>query len=348
MTNRINKIITRLETEGLDSLLVTKMENVRYLSGFSGSSAVLLIKPGGALLITDGRYREQASLECTGVTIEIYTTDMVAAIAGSMQGVNTVFERSIPYDLYLRVADAIPPEMSFVPSGIKVEDLRTVKEPGEIELMKKAASCAAEGFNHIRPLIKPGVKERDIAAELDYRMVLAGADRPAFDTIVASGPNSSRPHAGVTDRMLEVGDLVVIDFGAEVQGYMSDTTRTIAIPPVGKEKEKAVEAVGIALSKAFEAIVPGIKASTVDRTARSYLEDKGYGDLFPHSLGHGIGLEPHEKPAIAARSTETLESGMVFTIEPGIYLEGRFGVRLEELVLLTDNDCEILTKDVGI
>lgn len=346
MNNRVEKISARLEAEGLDCLLVTKIENVRYLSGFSGSSAVLVVKHGGALLITDGRYREQASLECPDVDIEIYNTDMAGAIAESLQGVVSVFERSIPYDLYLRVADAVPPEMSFAPSDITVEDLRAVKDSSEIRLIMKAVDCADEAFSQILPLVKPGVRERDLAAELDYRMMLSGADRPAFDTIVASGPNSSKPHAGITDRVLEKGDLVVIDFGAEVQGYMSDTTRTIAIPPFGKQENEAVKAVGEALANALETVAPGTEASHVDRAARAYLEKNGFGACFPHSLGHGIGLEPHEKPSLSSRSTETLEPGMIFTIEPGIYIEGSFGVRLEEMVLLTDTGINILTEAI--
>lgn len=345
MNERTARVASRLSQKRLDCLLVTKMENIRYLTGFSGSSAFLAVSSENAVLVTDGRYTEQARQECPGLEVKIYTENVVDTIARLLPAGKAGFENTISYDLYSRLSGALREDTSLEPVDGSVEELRAVKDPGEVELIQAAAGIAGEGFNQILPLVKPGISERELAARLDYRMMLAGADRPAFETIVASGPNSSMPHAGITDRKLREGDLVVIDFGAEVKGYKSDTTRTVKIPPVSENEEKVYRIVGEAVEKALETVKDGVSAASVDSAARDYIENLGYGGNFNHSLGHGVGLEAHEKPTLSSRSGETLEEGMVFTIEPGIYLPGSYGVRIEEMVLLKNTGPELLTSD---
>ena len=197
-------------------------------------------------------------------------------------------------------------------------------------------------------MLQPGVTERQLAAALDYRMMSAGADKPAFDTVVASGPNAAMPHAGITDRPLQDGDLVVIDFGALKDGYCCDITRTVALGDVGTRPAEALEAVRIAWDAAFSSIEPGVPAAHPDLAARAELERLGWGEEFVHSLGHGLGLEVHEKPTLSRLSRETLQPGMVFTIEPGVYVASEIGVRHEETVLLTADGCEVLSREIRL
>ncbi|MBU4403596.1 MAG: aminopeptidase P family protein, partial [Actinobacteria bacterium] len=216
------------------------------------------------------------------------------------------------------------------------------------DLITGAIHCACVAFGRARHMIRPGVTERELAAELDYRMMLAGADGPAFDTVVASGPNSSLPHAGITDRILAPGDLVVIDFGAVKDGYRSDMTRTVPLGRPGTRELRALNAVSGALEAALTAVSTGVHARDADLAARKHIEECGFGDKFPHGLGHGVGLEVHEKPSLSSKSPDTLEPGMVFTLEPGVYIEGQFGARIEEMVHLTPEGPVVLTDRVPV
>ncbi|MBU4391857.1 MAG: aminopeptidase P family protein, partial [Actinobacteria bacterium] len=229
-----------------------------------------------------------------------------------------------------------------------VEELRSLKDGGEVDLITGAIHCACVAFGRARHMIRPGVTERELAAELDYRMMLAGADGPAFDTVVASGPNSSLPHAGITDRILAPGDLVVIDFGAVKDGYRSDMTRTVPLGRPGTRELRALNAVSGALEAALTAVSTGVHARDADLAARKHIEECGFGDKFPHGLGHGVGLEVHEKPSLSSKSPDTLEPGMVFTLEPGVYIEGQFGARIEEMVHLTPEGPVVLTDRVPV
>jgi Xaa-Pro aminopeptidase len=340
--DRVSALRESMAGNELGGLVVVKRENVRYLSGFNGDNGVLVVTADSAVLITDARFREQSSLEAPGWEIVIYQRDMAAAIAercdnsSCNQLLHFGLEDSATIAFQQRFSVACD-EAELVPASGLVEKLRVLKDPGEIESIRTAAGCALRAFESLLPMVQPGITERQLAAGLDYRMMTAGADKPAFDTVVASGPNASMPHAGITDRKLEPGDQVVIDFGAVTDGYCCDITRTIA---VGDPDPKAAEiacAVQGAWDAAFAVVEPGVRASDVDAAARSYLEGAGFAEGFVHSLGHGIGLEVHEKPTLSALSEETLEPGMVFTIEPGVYLEGETGARHEESVLLTSD-----------
>jgi Xaa-Pro aminopeptidase len=347
LEGRLERLRLLFDDAGFDCMLVTKAENVRYLCGFRGSSGAALVTLDESILITDGRYREQASRETTDWDVRIHTSGIAEAVAKMVpRNTRCGFEVTVSFELYRRLVDSAGDSFSLDPVEGAVESLRALKDSGEIQLMKAAIQCASAAFEEASGMFAEGAVERRLAAELDYRMVLAGADGPAFDTVVASGPNSSLPHSPLTDRRLEAGDLVVVDFGAVKDGYRSDTTRTLLINSSGTDdvrKSEALSAVKAAREAALEALTPGVKALNVDAAARDRLAELGLVEHFTHSLGHGVGLETHEKPTLSAVSDDTLEPGMVFTIEPGVYIEGLGGVRIEDIVLMTPDGPEILT-----
>lgn len=332
---RIADLRELLARSELGGLAVTRRENVRYLSGFTGENGFAVITGERAVFVTDGRFREQAERELDGWEVLIYKKDLAVAIASCLEGVARAgLEDSATVAFHSRLADALG-ETELEITDALVESLRVRKDPGEIRAIREAIACALTAWDSLLPMLQAGVTERQLAAGLDYRMLTAGADKPAFDTIVASGPNASMPHAGITDRVIEPGDQIIIDFGAMKDGYNCDITRTIALgEPSGRAADIA-NAVRGAWEAAFAALKPGVAAAEVDAAARDFLKSTGFADEFVHSLGHGVGLDVHEKPALSSLSAETLEPGMVFTIEPGIYLEGEAGARHEEMVLLT-------------
>lgn len=346
MNERLSRLRTALETVDLVFMLVTKMENVRYLSGFSGSSGVALVTPGEPVLITDGRYREQAAAESAGWDVRVCSGSMFRAVADAIpDGERCGFEVSCSFDSHRRLCGEID-DARLEPLNGVIEELRMVKDAGEVDLIRAALVCAAEGFDRILGRVKPGISERELAAELDYRMTLAGADGPGFDTVVASGGNSALPHAPLTDRKIEDSDIVVMDFGARKEGYRSDTTRTVLMPRAPERARRVCEAVRGALERALEALQPGMKASDADAAARVHMERVGFAEQFSHALGHGVGLETHERPTLSAISADVLEPGMVFTVEPGAYIQGFGGVRIEEMVLMTERGPEVLTSSI--
>jgi Xaa-Pro aminopeptidase len=333
-----------LASQGLSALAVTKMENVRYLSGFAGSSAVAIITSDRSVLVTDGRYREQAGAQSPSWEVVIYSTNLFESVAGVLSGASEVgLETTASYEFHSGLADALDRSAVVKPTRNIIEELRKIKDAGEIGSIRAALHCAMVAFDDVAPLIKPGITERSLSAELDYRMMMAGADGPSFDTVVASGPNSSMPHAGITDRALRDGDLVVVDFGARKDGYCSDTTRTLVVGTPSDRQSELMEAVKGAQSAALEALAPGALASDIDGVARAFLEERGLGVAFSHGLGHGVGLEVHEMPTLSSRSKDTLVPGMVFTVEPGAYIPGWGGARFEDLALITSGGHEDLS-----
>ncbi len=346
MNERLDCVRVIMCQSKLDALLVTGIENVRYLTGFTGSSAVAVITPGDSWLVTDGRYREQAAGESLWNTV-IYDDIMTTTVARLLEGAAIVgFEESVPFELYRKLKEALGETCRLEPTVGLVEELRSRKDPREVHLITEALHCAALAFSEVFTLVEPGVTERELAAELDYRMMLAGADCPAFDTVVASGPNSSLPHAGITDRVLATGDLVVIDFGARKSGYCSDVSRTFSIGAPDDMGQRVLKAVSGALKAALTALHPGVRAQVVDAAARQHIEEYGFGENFPHGLGHGVGLEVHENPSLSSRSNDTLDPGMVFTVEPGVYIAGKCGARLEDMVLMTETGFEVISSEI--
>jgi Xaa-Pro aminopeptidase len=349
ISGRVTRLASALEAAGCDALVVTKLENIRYLTGFSGSAAVLVVTPSSTLLTTDGRYRDQSKeqLAEAGVDAEIAVgsgTQQLAAIA-TLVGASAkvgLEASNVTWAGMKRYAAAIPGEL--VATNGLVERLRVVKDAGEQARIEAACDIADAALESVKHLLAEGPTETEFAAELEFAMRNAGGQGPAFETIVASGPNSAMPHARPTDRVVTAGDIVVVDFGAIVDGYRSDMTRTFSVGEPSEEDARLVRAVAEAQAIGVAAVVPGASGSAVDDASRASLSKAGYGEVFLHSTGHGVGLDIHEAPAVAAGATDILTIGTVVTVEPGAYLAGRAGVRIEDTLLVTDSGCRPLTK----
>ncbi|MBR2076811.1 MAG: aminopeptidase P family protein [Exiguobacterium sp.] len=343
---RVNKLQAKLEKNEIDALLVTKRENIRYLSGFTGSSGVIVITLNSASFITDFRYTEQANDQVKGYDIIELDTSLIKSVAdvvsresikrlGIEQDAMTVGQ----YRAYEKEVDAQLIETS----GI-VEKLRLIKDESEIKIMKEAAAIADAAYAHIQTFIRPGRTEREVANELEMFMRSKGADSSSFDMIVASGLRSALPHGVASDKVIQTGELVTLDFGAYYKGYCSDITRTLAIGPVSDELRQIYDTVLRAQLAGVEGIRAGITGIEADALTRDIIKEAGYGEYFGHSTGHGLGMEVHEAPGLSFRSDTVLEPGMVVTIEPGIYINGVGGCRIEDDVVITEDGCYLLTQ----
>ncbi|GAA6733431.1 Xaa-Pro peptidase family protein [Thermus oshimai] len=337
-----------LERLGLDALYITKPQNVRYLSGFPHpEDAEVLLTEEGAFLLTDPRYPE-AERE-SRLPAKVLKREEKAALLSGLRG-RVGFEAAhLPYARLMALREMAPVE--WVPTEGAIEALRLKKAPEEVEAIRRAQALAERAFHHALTLLKPGVRERDVALEIEYFLKKEGAEGAAFPPIVASGVRGALPHAGASEKALEGGELVTLDLGARVAGYASDMTRTVALGEVDGPLKEAFFAVLEALESALELIKPGVEAKAVDARAREVLKARGLDRYFVHSLGHGVGLEVHEAPALSPYSGQgpgphlglVLEPGMVVTVEPGVYLPGVGGVRIEELVLVTEGGIELLS-----
>ncbi len=334
----------------MDAFLVTGLPNVRYLAGFTGSNAVLLVTEERALLFTDPRYQTQAPLE-SDCEVKVAKGPLLAQAIGwakRLRASRLGFERNrISFEqhqmlLKERMTNAGTP-IRLKPVAGAVERLRMVKSESEIATIRTAVGLNSEAFEQAVAHFRPGVTEVDLAAEIEYRLRRLGADGPSFDTIVASGARTALPHAHPTDAAVSGDELLLIDMGATVAGYASDMTRTLAVGELSRKARRMYHAVWESQLAAIEAVKPGVTCHTVDRAARRVLAGYGLEKLFIHSTGHGLGLEIHEGPRIGRREAIVLETGMVITIEPGVYLEGFGGVRIEDTVTVTLNGCEVLT-----
>lgn len=346
MQNRLTKLRQKLAAQPFDGMLVMKPENRRYLSGFTGSSAYLLITETDAVLLTDFRYTEQAKEQATNFRIVEHGPSAIDSIRTELAalGVKKLgFEKDyLTYAQYASFSEKLSP-IELVPAEAFIESIRAIKDEQEIAVIKKACEIADAAFSHILTFLKPGISEKDVALELEYFMRRQGAKGTSFDTIVASGVRSSLPHGVASDKILEKGNFVKMDFGALYNGYCSDITRTVVL---GEADEKQKEIYNIVLEAqlhALENLKPGMTGKEADALARDIIKEKGYGDKFGHSLGHGLGLFIHEDPRLSALSDDVLEPGMVVTVEPGIYLPGFGGVRIEDDVVITTNGIELLT-----
>jgi Xaa-Pro aminopeptidase len=326
-----------LAESGADAALITAGPNVRYLTGLASSNAALLLPATGtAVLATDSRYTLAAQRDCPELELitERFLEPRLAAEMIS-RGMRTVaFEaQELTVERHGELA-AKAEGVHLVPFGRKIEELRTVKDPSELELLGTACRISCQAIADVFALIRPGLTERQLAAALDRRMTDLGADRPAFDTIVASGPNGAVPHHAPADRPMRRGDLVTMDFGALYGGYHADMTRTVAIgEPAGWQRE-IYELVAAAQRSGIEAARPGADVGDVDAAARDLIRDGGHGEHFGHGLGHGVGLEVHEAPTIGYARTGKLGSRVPVTVEPGVYLPGRGGVRIEDVLVV--------------
>jgi Xaa-Pro dipeptidase len=321
---------------GLDALLVTRPANVRYLSGFTGSNGQLLLGRGSSILLTDGRYEEQSRAEVPDVERRIYrgALDEHAVAAAYDLGAGRLgFEpEGLTFGAWERLRERAG-AVELVPAPPVVQDLRVVKDAGELRLIGRAQSVTDRAFEQV-VLAGPraGVTERELGFQLELAMRRGGADAPAFDTIVAFGENAAEPHHDPTDRPLRRGDVVKIDLGALVEGYHADMTRTVAFGRLDGRLREVFDVVAAAQRAGIAAVGAGARIAEVDGAARGVIEEAGYGDRFPHGLGHGVGLEIHEAPMLRWDAEGDLPAGAVVTIEPGVYIPGVGGVRIEDMV----------------
>lgn len=344
---RLQEVRKFLASSGLDALLVSHLPHVRYLTGFSGSNGLSIITPRHQFFLTDNRYREQSRSEVEGFEI-IITSDTLLKAArkrGMINGRKTVgFESPYLSVSMFENLKTLFPSASFVSKRSVIESIAAVKEETEIDTIRQAAAITDKVFGKVLLALKPGVKELDIAAEISYWHQRFGADGDAFDSIVASGTRGALPHGRATDKRILSGEFVTLDFGCTYKGYNSDLTRTVAMGKPTERGRKIYQTVLDAQRKAIESTRAGIPARNLDRVARNHIGSKGFGRYFTHSLGHGLGIEIHEPLRLSAKSKDITRAGNVFTIEPGIYIKGFGGVRIEDDVVVRNSGCDVLTK----
>ncbi len=344
----MERVREALEGEGLDALLVTGEANRVYLSGFDGSLGYLLLgREGRGMLLTDFRYLEQAkkqSPHLETVTLKKGPGEIAAEAAREMGWRRLGFEEEhLSHGRYRKLAENFPGEL--VPVQKLVERARAVKESFELSCIRSAASFLDRAFSELLPgLLQEGVKENEVALELEYYLRKKGAGLPTFRFIVASGERGAMPHGMASEKKLQKGEMVTLDFGVYYRGYASDMTRTVALGEPGEQMREVYRVVCSAQQEALQGIKSGMKGSEADALARRIIDEAGYGDYFGHGLGHGVGLEAHELPQLSPRGEDTLEQGMVATVEPGIYLPSLGGVRIEDMVLVTGEGVELITR----
>jgi len=344
---RIKKLTEELLRNNIKGLIVTKPENIYYLTGFSGEGLALITDQKN-YIITDFRYVEQAKNQTSGLEI-VETKRGASHFLIAYELINDLGLKSIGIEsrsLSIKEFDeleAIFKNVTLIKTDGFVEELRIIKDADEIYFIKAAQQITDKAFEHILGYIKPEVSELDLVAELEYFMKKSGSKNTAFETILISGPKTSLPHGVPSERKLQQNDFVTIDFGARFNGYCSDMTRTVIIGKPSKEQLSIYNIVLDAQVRALEMIKPGLKGKEVDDVARKYISDHGYGKNFGHGLGHGVGLEIHEDPRLSPNSEKVLLPGMVVTVEPGIYIENFGGVRIEDMIVLTEKGYENLT-----
>jgi Xaa-Pro aminopeptidase len=345
--DRIAAIRERLSQKGIDAFLITSAPNRRYVSGFDASDGTLLVDGENAFFLTDMRYSEAAGAAVKGAEVVTVSggADMISQICGIIENGKIkklgFEEDALTVYEYRRYSEKLKAEL--VPADELLSSLRSSKTEEELKIMRGAQGIAEKSFCEILGLITPDITEKELAAELLYRMQLNGAEDKSFDTIVVSGSHTSMPHGVPEDRKLEKG-FVTIDFGVKYKGYCSDTTRTVCIGRPTDEMKKVYDIVLKAQTAGIEAAKAGIKGCEIDSAARDIIKKTGYGEYFGHAFGHGVGLEIHEKPTLSSRSSELLPENAVVSAEPGIYIPGRFGVRIEDVLILKKDGCEDITK----
>jgi Xaa-Pro aminopeptidase len=344
---RLTKLREALVTEGLDAILITQPENRRYLSGFTGSAGVLLISQDQAVLATDFRYYEQVEKQAPDFRLakimdkfKTLLPELVHEVGAKRVGFESAHLTVDQYKEWEEVAEGF----ELMPAKELVEGIRAVKDEDELGKIKQAIALADEALAHIVGFIEPGMTEKEVAWELEVFMRTHGAEKLAFDLIVGSGPNGAMPHATVSERVIQAGEPIVMDLGARIDGYNSDLTRTVC---AGRPADKVKEIYDIVLEAqlaAEQGIRPGMTGKQADGIARQVIEEAGYGEHYGHGLGHGVGLAVHEKPGVGRLSEDVLGPDMVFTVEPGIYLPGWGGVRIEDIVVMREDGVEVLTQ----
>ncbi|MDP8937742.1 MAG: aminopeptidase P family protein [Actinomycetota bacterium] len=350
---RIPRLRRRLDDSGCEALLVSRMVNIRYLTGFTGSAGLVLVLPGDVVFVTDGRYRDQSTEQLAAASVDarievgltgVAQREQLQQAAGGIHRLGLEAD-DVTWAQQRRFAAEWFPDAELIPTEGLVESLRRVKDDGEVARMAEAARIADDALATVRHRLTEGPTERDVALELDFQMRRLGADGSSFDTIVASGPNGAKPHHRPSDRRIGPGELVVIDFGSIVDGYCSDMTRTVCVgEPSSDTARRMVEVVARSQRAGVEAVRAGVGGKAVDDVCRGVIAEAGWADAFLHGTGHGVGLEIHESPRVSSASSDTLVSGHVVTVEPGVYLPEHGGVRIEDTVVVTDEGCRTLTN----
>lgn len=336
----INDILKR---KNLEAIIVTSPENLFYFSGFTGGEGMLVFTPEKKFLLVDGRYTIQAKEQAKGFEVIEYKS-LPYKIVADMRFDKIGFEdKTISYNSFKMMSRAMPAVTSIGVSD-ELNEYRKVKSEEECKIIRRAEGIGDMAFEHILPFIKPGITEREIALELEFFMKKQGASSLSFDTIVAVGERSALPHANLTDKKVEDGKAVLLDYGCVYEGYCSDMTRTVAVGYADDKTKNIYNIVLNAQLKAIENIKAGVSGVAVDKIARDIIADGGYGDNFNHALGHGLGLKVHEQPTLSPRSEDILKTGNVVSVEPGIYVEGFCGVRIEDIVIVREDGCENLTR----
>ena len=356
MRARGDRLVSLLPDAGIDVLLVTNLANVRYLTGYSGSNGLAIVGPDTRTFITDFRYVEQAaeqvdpSFERRQAPQDLL--DAVSEVLPGDGGVRLGFEEAhMSVRTWGRLGGLLDERVTLVGVEGLVEQLRAVKDADEVAAIRAACQLADAALEQVLADGLVGRTEREVALALETAMRELGAQRPSFDTIIAAGPHGALPHAQPRDVVIEPGQLVVIDWGAELDGYCSDCTRTVATGPVSQHAQEIYALVRSAQLAGLEGVAAGRHGREVDAVARGVIEDAGHGEHYGHGLGHGVGIEVHEAPRLSQRSDDTLQAGNVVSVEPGIYLPGDLGVRIEDLVVVTEGGCDILTglpKDLRV
>ncbi|MDP8943689.1 MAG: Xaa-Pro peptidase family protein [Actinomycetota bacterium] len=345
VATRADRLAARLAEPELDALLVTDLTNVRYLTGFSGTNGLCVVGAAGErAFLTDFRYLERAEAEVEGFDRARGERDLLADAAARLSGRVGFDDAHLSVRAHRRLSGLVAERgVELVPAAGLVEELRAVKEPAEIEAMRAAAALADGVYEYLAERGLVGRSEREVALDLEREMRERGAEDPSFPSIVAAGPNGALPHADPRREPIPANTLVVVDMGAVVDGYCSDCTRTFATGPLPDEAVEVYELVLRAQQAALEAVRAGAGARAVDAIAREMIADAGHGERFGHGLGHGVGLEVHEAPTLSPRAEGELAAGNAVTVEPGVYVAGAFGVRIEDLVVVTEGGCEVLT-----
>ncbi len=347
---RLTKLRRKLIDQQLDTILITTPANRRYLSGFTGSAGTLLISQDQALLATDFRYYEQVEGQAPQfelASIKTKFSDLLPDLINQVGGIRRLgFEsENMTVATHTELAKVLPEGVDWVATSGMVEELRAVKDEDELAALRRAIALGDESYAYITDFMQPGMTEREVAWEMETFMRTHGAERLAFDIIVGSGPNGAMPHARVSDRVIQVGEPVVMDFGTVVDGYCSDMTRTVALGEATWRYQQVYDIVFRAQQAAIQGIRPGMTGQEADAIARQVIDEAGYGEAYGHGLGHGVGLVVHERPRVGKLfDKDVLQPGMVFSVEPGIYLPGEFGVRIEDLVLLHEDGLEVLSQ----
>ena len=347
--SNLERLKNRIAAEELDAVLLLDSYNRHFATGFHSSSGAVIVTANDAWFITDSRYIEAATEFAAGrFNVCLHNSahpmnDMIKTIMAE-QGVSRLGGEScrLSYDEYTKYEELLGIKM--IGCQAMLDELRAAKNEEELEYMRKAQEITDDVFAYILTFIKPGMTERRVAAELVYQMRLRGADQVSFDPIVVAGHRSSMPHGVPSDNVIQEGDFVTMDFGAAHNGYCSDMTRTVAVGKISEEQEKVYNLVLDAQLAAIDAVKAGVPCNSIDAVARDMIYGAGYEGKFGHGLGHSLGLEIHENPRFSPLCSDLTEAGIVMSVEPGIYLDGQFGVRIEDIVMVTEDGCEVITK----